>query len=178
MDLPDTNIVVCPQCGSEFQPHITRCIDCGTPTQSAWASPGLHRKDRAQRPFSLPLETQAFVVSRSRDLRDAETLGDFLEEHGIPWRIEVSETEIASKKRFFYEVCVTGENLDRAAELEQELLFRQMPELEAAHNDPPTIDQCPACGSRVSPENEECPDCGLALNGPVVSTEEDTDSDW
>ncbi|HEX4498414.1 MAG TPA: hypothetical protein VIE43_22245, partial [Thermoanaerobaculia bacterium] len=28
----DLDSVVCPECGSEFQPHVTRCIDCGAAT--------------------------------------------------------------------------------------------------------------------------------------------------
>jgi len=29
-------IRVCPSCGSEFQPHVTQCLDCGTPTVAGW----------------------------------------------------------------------------------------------------------------------------------------------
>ena len=104
------------------------------------------------------------IVIEDRDLERVESLGRFLEEHGIPSRIEESEVEGAKIKHFHYYVCVADEDLERAQELRHEHLLIENPEIAEAFGALPTIDQCPACGSRVSPESAECPSCGLALD--------------
>jgi catechol 2,3-dioxygenase-like lactoylglutathione lyase family enzyme len=37
-DDEEADIARCPRCGSEFQPHVTICIDCGAPTVPAFSS--------------------------------------------------------------------------------------------------------------------------------------------
>jgi hypothetical protein len=178
MNLPyDTDVVVCPNCGSEYQLHVTHCIDCGTPTQSGWTFTDLHRKQLARRGFSLPPESQDSIAVRGGDLQWAESFGSFLEEHGIPWRLEVIERTEFPTKRFYYFVHVAEGDLGRAVELDQEYLLLENPGLAAEFIDLPSTDQCPACGSRVSPESAECQSCGLALNGPISDGAEE-ESEW
>jgi hypothetical protein len=152
--------VVCPDCGSEFQARVTRCIDCGAPTRPVEAGTDPRRKER--QPFSLPRESPARGLVQA-ELGVAESLCSFLEEHGISCRIEVSEVEELRSRRSTYLVCVAEEDLDRACELRHEHMLIENPEIAEEFGGPPEIDQCPACGSRVSPENAECPSCGLVL---------------
>lgn len=108
------------------------------------------------------------IVIEDSDLERVESLGSFLEEHGIPCRIEEAEVDGAKVKRFQYYVCVGEKDLERAQELRHEHLLIENPEIAEEFGALPTIDQCPACGSRVSPESAECPSCGLALDpGPA-----------
>lgn len=168
MEFPyETGVVVCPRCGSEFQPHVTHCLDCGAPTQSSWAL-DLSPKGSAQRAFTLPPECRDAVVVRSGELEWAESFGSFLAQHGIPWRLEIYDRSDSTRRRVRYEVCVSERDLERALELEQEHLLLENPELAEEFIALPSTDQCPACGSRVSPERSECPSCGLALDGPIV----------
>lgn len=158
----DPGVVVCPECGSEYQPHVAHCIDCGTPTLSGEDLD----KELARRAMELLTQNQDFVLARSEDLHSLERLGSFLEEHGIPWRLEVPEENRFSPIRYhYYSIRVEEGDLDRARELQQEYLLIENPDLAAELIDLPSIDQCPACGSRVSPERSECPICGLALDG-------------
>lgn len=163
----DPNVVVCPECGSEYQLHVTHCIDCGTPTQSGWGSTDLGRQELARRALRLPEDQDSFVV-RGGELEWAKSFGSFLEEHGIPWRLEVEKAEHSD--RLSYWVHVAERDLDRARELEQEHLLLENPVLAAEFRELelPSADQCPACGSPVSMDSSECPSCGLALDGPIL----------
>jgi predicted amidophosphoribosyltransferase len=158
-----SDAVVCSDCGSEFQPHVTRCIDCGAPTRPAEAGSEPHRKEKP--PFSLSRESPARGLCQETGLGRAESLASFLEEHGIPCRIEVSEVDELRSRQFYYLICVPEEDVERAFELRHEHLLIENPEI-ADELDAllPEIEQCPACGSRVSPDNPDCPSCGLTLD--------------
>ena len=45
MELPEI-VAVCPSCGSEFQPHVMHCIDCGTPTRSCYLKDRVNSSQR------------------------------------------------------------------------------------------------------------------------------------
>ena len=171
MELPEI-VAVCPSCGSEFQPHVTHCLDCGTPTRSAYAAPEL--PPRAQReesdvdPSPLPLSPDtpaALVQASSADW--VKKLEGVLARNGIPCRLDVydpSERPIST-----YAVWVAEADLERATELENELLRAEIPDYDETFPELPPAGICPACGSAVSSEDAECPSCGLALQGPEPS---------
>ena len=155
--------VVCSDCGSEFQAHVTRCIDCGAPTRPAEAGGEPQRKEKP--PFSLSRESPARGLCQETGLGRAESLASFLEEHGIPCRIEVSEVDELKFRHSAYLICVADVDLERASELRHEHLLIENPEIaEELDTSLPEIDQCPACGSRVSADSSECPSCGLVLD--------------
>lgn len=164
---PD-DTVVCSNCGSEFQSRVTRCIDCGAPARPAEAGAEPQRKEKP--PFSLSRESPARGLCQETDLGRAESLASFLEEHGIPCRIEVSEVDELKFRHSTYLICVAEEDLERASGLRHEHLLIENPEIaEELDAFLPEIDQCPACGSRVSPDNPECPSCGLTVGWEKVS---------
>lgn len=163
-DLQRAEIVaVCPDCGSEFQSRVTRCIDCGAPTKSFWTA-DLHRLQREEEVaafgLSLPRDSPASVI-RVADLEWAKRLGSFLERRGVPSRIEVHDF---SEYPLRYSVCVAEADVERAFELDREHMRIEVPG--AAFTELPPADECPACGSRVSLDEAECPSCGLVLDGP------------
>ena len=172
MDLRyDTDVVLCPNCGSEFQPHVTHCIDCGTPTQSGLSLTDRQRIELARRGFSLPPASEAFSV-RIAELGWAEKLGNLLEENGIPCRLEVFED---SRRHIEYSVCVAAEDFERALELDREHLLKEVPDFAAALSDLSfSADQCPACSAQVSSESTECQSCGLAR---IIGEEADEESE-
>lgn len=176
MRLPyDDDVAVCPECRSEYQLHVTRCIDCGAPTRSGLGLRSLYREEPGKRVFSLPPEREDAMVVRSDALQWAESFGSFLDERGIPWRIEVKDLEISGRRHYLYSVCVAASDLDRAIELEQEHLLLENPALAAELIDLPSTDQCPACRSLISQESSECRSCGLALDEPIID-EADTEA--
>jgi len=163
MELPyDPEVVVCPNCGSEYQLHVTHCIDCGTPTQpSSWAVTNPRQEEVEPRAGSLPPESPA-VVLRTTTLGWATMLGEFLKDEGIPIRIEATEV---SAKGARYCVCVAEGDLHRAREVDNEVILRELGDGADAFVELPSIDQCPACGARVSLDSAECPSCGLVVGG-------------
>jgi hypothetical protein len=154
----EADFVVCSKCGSEYQLHVTHCIDCGAPTRSP--------KEPSGQPLRIPPDSEDFTFVRSGTLEWAEGFGSFLEEHGIPWRLEVLKESRFPKQHFYHYVCVAQGDLDRAWELEQEYLRQENPGLAEELVDLSSTDQCPACGSRVLEESIECRSCGLSLSGP------------
>lgn len=171
IQLPEI-VAVCPSCGSEFQPHVTRCIDCGTQTRSSWAAPERPRVVRAveEMPafgFSLPRDVEATVV-RIVDLGWAERLGRLLETRGVPCRIEVQDPVAAP---FSYSVCVAEADFQRALEIDREHMRTEMPE--AGFIELPPGDVCPACGARGAFEEEGCPSCGLGFEGDFDDEDEE-----
>ena len=167
MQMPEL-VAVCPDCGSEFQPHVTRCIDCGAQTRSTWAAPDLPRVEREQVAvfgFSLPPDSEASAVRITSDLGWAKRLGSLLEQRGVPCRIDVGYDASGSPH---YAVCVAEGDLERAEELDREHLRVEMPD-GAAFTELPPADECPACGSHVSFDETECPSCGLVLDEPEES---------
>ncbi|HEX5759140.1 MAG TPA: hypothetical protein VF121_08095 [Thermoanaerobaculia bacterium] len=154
-------IQVCPRCGSEFQPHVTECLDCGTATEARWDVPGAPPAPPPPAPtdFSLPRDVEACSV-RFGDLQAATELAVFLEERGVPCRVDSTQPA----RRRHYHVLVAPEDQERARALDREHLAAVVPEGEAVMTEPPP-GHCPACGSRVPDEVLECPDCGLVVDG-------------
>lgn len=152
-------IQVCPKCGSEFQPHVTQCIDCGSATETRLESPlgGLEAAPEERDDLSVPSEGEACSV-RVGDYPAALDLAAWLEEHGVPCRVRRHSTERRS-----YAVWVAPEDLERALELDRENFAAQVPDAPDMPIELPA-DRCPACGARIAPTAPECPDCGLVVD--------------
>lgn len=166
MELPEL-VAVCPSCGSEFQPHVTRCIDCGTPTRSAYAAPELPPRDRREvpdvSPLPLPPETPA-AMARAGTAHWVKILEGALAKKGIPCRLDIYDPK--ERPTLTYAVWVAEADLERAIALDHELLRAEIPDYDETFPELPAADVCPACGSAVSSDDAECPSCGLALSGP------------
>jgi ribosomal protein L32 len=169
MELPEI-VAVCPSCGSEFQPHVTHCLDCGTQTRSSYAAPELPRTRRqeapAVSPLPLPPDTPAAMV-RASSADWVKKLEGVLAKNGIPCRLDIYDPKERPART--YAAWVAEADLDRATELEHELLRAEIPDYDETFPELPPADVCPACGSAVSSDDAECPSCGLALNGPNLS---------
>jgi hypothetical protein len=164
MELPEL-VAVCPSCGSEFQPHVTCCIDCGSQTRSSWAAPELPRPGREAPDALLPPlspETPASMV-RASTAEWAKKLEALLARNGIPCRLDLYDPSERPPRT--YTVWVAEADLERAAELDHELLLIEVPDYAETFSELPPADKCPACGSPVSLDDAECPSCGLALEG-------------
>jgi hypothetical protein len=174
----DSDARVCPKCGSEFQPHVQTCIDCGAATVSASDLAGQalpEPKPSLGSRFSLSEDREA-IRTPSRDVEGAEDFGMFLERHGVPCRLEEMEEPTAPaafRKRMppRFHVCVAPEDAARTLELMRRydqiqirgtgMRFQELP--------PPGV--CPACGTEAGEDVEWCPECGLRIGeaGPENS---------
>ncbi len=153
------HIQVCPKCGSEFQPHVTQCIDCGSATETRLESPlaGLEAASEERDEFSVPGEGEACSV-RVGDYPAALDLAAWLEEHRVSCRVRRHPANCRS-----YTVWVAPEDLERALALDRENFATQVPDAPDMPIELPA-DRCPACGARIAPTASECPDCGLVVD--------------
>ena len=166
------HVRVCPRCKSEFQPHVTVCIDCGGPTEERFESEDLAavlpepepdwdeiEKDEddpeAERAPAIPLDAEVVPV-RAAAFGWIDDLGAALAEAGIPVRIQEG-------RNGQFLLSVRAEDAQAAAAVDRELyvssLSDEAPPLpgDAAH--------CPACGAAIPESSDECPDCGLVVGG-------------
>jgi predicted amidophosphoribosyltransferase len=166
MDI-DPDVLVCPNCGSEFQLHVTHCIDCGTPTKPlSWVG----RPPRQDEPppfFSLSRDAEAQIL-RVSSLEEAQIVGRFLEEHEVSCRIDPYDPP-----HLRYGVCVAAEDYDRAMELDLEHMRQLIPDADPSFGELPSTDRCPACGAWLSSHEIECPGCGLVVGSADEEENED-----
>lgn len=154
--------VVCSKCGAEFQPHITKCIDCGAPTVPPGAAGARVEGDYEEEPEEegeeLPLsQDPEITVLYTGDLSWAEELKKRCEAQGIPGWIE----EPAGPSRV-YRLYVPRRDFRRAHALDREFFQEEVPESGGLVELPPP-GVCPFCHQRLPAGALECPDCGLVL---------------
>jgi hypothetical protein len=140
----------CPDCGEEYQPHVTECVECGGVLQD--------RRDgdvREPEPVLPPGEYEKVVDGLTA--ATAERLVKRFIAAGLPVKVE----------SVGYGLCLSARLEDRAAVLailEGEGAVPRQPDAEV-----PAVGTeggaCPACGTTVGAGTVECPDCGLLLGG-------------
>lgn len=157
----DYDYVVCSNCGAEFQPHITKCIDCGAAT----VPPGAVQERKQEREpeddeeEALPLSQDPELVAVSTgSFERIEELREALEDEEIPGWIEP-----AGARRDSFRLYVQRRDARRARELDRELTQAEIPAGEPAFTDLPAPGVCPVCKTVPPSGALECPDCGLVL---------------
>ncbi|HEY4572326.1 MAG TPA: nuclear transport factor 2 family protein [Thermoanaerobaculia bacterium] len=166
------NYVVCSNCGAEFQPHVTRCIDCGAATMP----PGGRQKAPRQ---ILPPDAEVVRIRIDRDPEWIETLQNRLSIHGIPSRIEIAEG--SSSDHPMYEILVAEKDARRAYELDQKMLRERLGDDGGGLVEIPPPGVCPVCKARLPAGAVECRGCGLVLadaDTELVEADEDDDDDF
>jgi len=149
---------ICPDCQSEFLPHILKCSDCG----AVLLLPEEHRKAQEERKRIEEQIVQNSVVVREGDLNWMTELRTALIDSGIPCTIHF---DAGCKKGCCGDKCrlvVSSEDLERAQESIEAYLMEVTPEFRAS-KELISEGKCPACGSFVGTDERECRDCGLPL---------------
>lgn len=163
-------VKVCPDCGSEFQTWVERCLDCGANLVLAMPSPDPGdafepREEPAIPPGSVHLRTAAVGWIRR--------LSEDLDEAGIRhwttppvWRrdpslfVQPSDQEAALRvDRARYAVEVPGVEAEETAP--QPVRPRRRHPA-----DDLDVKLCPRCGGEYQLWAETCADCGVALVRP------------
>lgn len=149
---------ICPDCGTEYLPHIGKCADCGAvlifPEELNKA------QEEKERVMEKALENEVMV--REGDLNWLSELYAVLIDAGIPCTVR---SDAGCKKSHCGDKCrlvVSQEDLERAQERIEEYFMEMHPEIRASH-ELVSEGKCPACGSPVGAGDRECPDCGLML---------------
>jgi hypothetical protein len=153
----------CPECGEEYLATTLECADCGVPLSAA--------ATQASGPSSateLPPVSQLVCV-RAAALAIAKGLSEQLVEAGISHRIEAvhDDRDDGSLRRpganLPYGVYVRERELQAALGVDRAFMRTIIPDLPEEEQAAVAEGGCPACGSPVSSDARECPDCGLVL---------------
>jgi hypothetical protein len=155
---------ICPDCETEYLPHIEKCSDCG----AVLLLPEEHRKAREEKQRLMEKAVEEEVVVREGDLKWLGELYAVLIDAGIPCTVR---SDAGCKKSCCGDKCrlvVSREDFERAHERIEEYFIEMHPESRASH-ELLGEGKCPACGSPVGPDDRECLDCGL----PLVIIEEE-----
>ncbi len=173
-------VAVCRRCGSEFQPHVATCIDCGGATETRLETPGAAWTPPPKPPppplpertaFSLPPGAEAAGVMGGA-LETVLDLAVFLEASGVPCRLDLRETK---KHAAVYDVCVAPADFERALSLQRDHLIGLVPDAELLPGAQPP-GRCPACGAELPQGAVECPECELVVGFEPEEAEDNEES--
>jgi arginyl-tRNA--protein-N-Asp/Glu arginylyltransferase len=156
---------ICPDCETEYLPHIEKCADCGTVLL-------LHEEYSRVREEKKQLAEKAVrnaVMLREGDLKWLDELCNVLIDAGIPCSVISDEGCNKGRCGDNWQLIASKEDVERAEERIEEYFMEMHPEIRAS-NELVSQGKCPACGSPVRAGANECLDCGLTL---VIIEEED-----
>ena len=157
---------ICPVCETEYLPHIQKCADCGADL----LLPEEYKNAQEEKKLIAKKTIENTAVVREGDLAWISELRAVLIDAGIPCTIN---SDAGCKKGCCGDKCqlkVSADDLGRAQESIEEYFMELEPELRVS-NELIREGKCPACGSFVGTEDQECPDCGLPLF--IVEEEEE-----
>src|SRR5262245_44764516 len=148
---------VCVDCGEEYQPHMTRCVECGGALKDK-----LEGEPPEPEPVpepNLPPGDYRTVAAGLGASTVARLMGRFLAAN-LPVKVESVGYLLNLSAR------VEDEPAVRALLERQGVLPKQPDTAEPA---PGTEGgRCPACGTSAPPGTRECPECGLLFAGGAV----------
>ena len=151
---------ICPDCRTEYYPHIECCADCGT----LLISPDENKivQEEKKRCSDKDLGDPVAVAVRAGSLKWIDELFKVLIDSGIPCVVNADAGCNKGGCRDTYRLLVSPENVEKANERIEEYCMEIHPEIKDSKE---LISQgkCPACSCAVDSDAVECPDCGLAL---------------
>lgn len=155
-----TNIYLryCPECGEEYQPHVTHCIDCGTGLQEKLDGEAVVVEAPREEPAPPDLPPGEYArVAHGLSATTAEPLVRLFVAARIPVKVESVGYGLTLSARLEDHPAVI-------AILEREGVLPAQPDSSSAavarEGGP-----CPACGASLEPGIVECAECGLTLGG-------------
>lgn len=154
---------MCPECATEYLPHIEKCADCG----AVLLLPEEYEKARAEEARLRQQAVDDEVAVREGDLNWMSELYSVLIASGIPCAVR-SDSCCAKGCRPACRLVVSRDDARRAVERIEEYFAEMHPEIRASR-ELLSEGKCPACASPIGAGDRACPDCGLVL---VIEEEE------
>ena len=152
------NIKICPECNTEYFAHIENCADCDTKLiHPEEVSKVLEEKKRVK-----DESLRDPVAVREGELNWMEELSNVLINSGIPSAVRADTSCNKGCCGSTCQLIVSSANAPKAVARIDEYYMELHPEIRAS-KELADEGKCPACGSPVSANATECPDCGLIL---------------
>ena len=153
-----SQIKICPECRTEYFPHIECCADCGALLLSPEANMMVQEEKKRQ----VDKDSWAPVIVRKGSIQWMNELFDVLADSGIPCVVSAEEGCNKGGCGATYCLLVSSPNSAVAHERIEEYCMEIHPEIKDSQE---LISQgkCPACGCPVDSDAVDCPDCGLTL---------------
>ncbi len=148
---------ICPDCETEYLPHIEKCADCGAVL--LWPEELEKAREEKKRLMEKAVEDE--VAVREGDLNWMSELYAVLIDSGIPCTVR-TDSDCGKGCHGKHRLVVSTADAERAQERIEEYFMEMHPEIRASR-ELAGAGKCPACGSPVGAGDRECPDCGLPL---------------
>lgn len=155
---------VCPACRTEYMLVAARCADCDVDLVDPEV---LAAADKEREAFPPASELECVRVA---PIGWVHALSEALRERGIAHRVEPASAEDAPEDQGpvvfgdapLFGLYVQSEHLPPARELDESIAAVVFPEKAPALAEGEE-ETCPACGTALTANATECPDCGLVF---------------
>jgi predicted amidophosphoribosyltransferase len=149
----------CPVCQAEFREGFTHCNNCGVELVDHLEE----EMDLSEENVKAALEGKELVGVTRGTLEVAKETRDLLASHRIASIIVDDEDSPKIEGMPPRVVLVVPKDDIEAAALVLGSKFKEMVEEEGMETPDLKYENCPACGTRVPEDAEECPECGLFI---------------
>ena len=151
-------IKICPDCATEYFPHIETCADCG----AVLLSPEENEKAAEEKARLKDKALENPVVVRQGELKWMDELFNVLIDFSIPCVVNADTGCNKGSCGSTFRLLVSSKDVEKANGRIEEYYMEIHPEIQAS-TEMISQGKCPACGSPVGTDTVECPDCGLTL---------------
>lgn len=151
-------IKICPDCETEYYPHIKNCADCG----AVLLSPEENKRIQEEKKQCRDMALEAPFVVRKGDLKWINELYHVLIESGIPCSVD---SDAGCNKGCCGDTCrlmVSSRDAERATQRIEDYYMEIHPEIRTS-KEMMRQGKCPACSCPVDSDAVKCPECGLTL---------------
>jgi RNA polymerase subunit RPABC4/transcription elongation factor Spt4 len=158
----DAEYRICPSCHDEYTATTSRCAECNVELVAESALP----PEEPSEAFPPPSELTCIRVAPLPWIR---ALSEALEQKGVAHRVEparVTDAPEGQRAESFGDVDLFGlyvreRDADPVRKLDAAIAVDVLPEevLDRSQGE----EACPACGTVLHSESDECPDCGIAF---------------
>jgi hypothetical protein len=149
---------LCPECNSEYLPHIVSCPTCDVPLMLSVELEEIQERRRQ----SAAEDIKNAVAIKEGGKRWIIELRDVLINKGFACSIKIAQSSAPGQCGETFLLIVSKETAESATICIGDYIHEVHPEIKES-KELAAQGKCPACGSDTGTSATECPDCGLLL---------------